>query len=699
MKQLISLLIQKVKTQIVKNNTNIVRLESFNNPLIYRDICVNVHSDDSVDLFIPKMSKEKYNEFMCENRDDWKSALLYFHIGDNIEYSTELTDQYMSKSYVDYNNAMTKWRNESAAFSDGETVLVLLMGTEAAPDTGGLADTSFAITPKKVIFDLKNDYSRWFRNVMANNGIDGDDARKAINTLYKAIFSKVNIDLVKFSGFVDTLEELSFNSIQDLIAHICETLNSTWEIPSIIDMKMVPKSQNLAKGALKNAQIILDAINFIERIDDIPSQSNIAKLKNKFEKYADENGINYSEPFPASTSSSVFVNYPDFENCVIDFMSGKELEKNRARLLKIDFAYISKILGTKLPKTSSMKPKVISGDPLGAYCKMIFHAMATFKNEHNGLPTNIFFRVDHISLSDCTKGHIEDSYRRICNYMGGMLQFINDADIECNGQDIYIVYEQNCDPFNYTNYVNIKNLIKCSGKWGDPCKILYTLNLRNGENEEKYEYKWAFSPNSPWLNAFSYLESVLFRGGDSYTLPTMAICMNMQDYLNCESEDEFYAQLSQIREEVLFDSHRKELRKYFNKTDSLARFDSVCIEFKNFAISLTQNGLFNALDDLRKVVQLFSDMLVNIYDCFHGFSDVQREKLPLLVNSFVITSNNDVLNNCEMKEVLVPAYNPILLEKIDAKLLFIRAGFREIIAGNREMYPAIFDYTSDGYYK
>lgn len=161
---------------------------------------------------------------------------------------------------------------------------------------------------------------------------------------------------------------MPFTTVQDLISYICETLNSTWSIPSVIDLKMTPKVQNLAKGTMKNAQIILDGIKFIERTDDIPTQAGIAKLEKKFAKYADDNGINYTDPFPQPIS--LFISYSDFQNCVIDFMSGKDLENNRARLLKLDFAYISRILGTRLPKTPTAKAKLISGDPLGAYCKV-----------------------------------------------------------------------------------------------------------------------------------------------------------------------------------------------------------------------------------------------------------------------------------------------------------------------------------------
>ena len=688
MKQLIALLTEQVKTQIIQNSTNIVRLESFDNPLLYKAVCANLLNYDHLDRFIPKLSKEKFEEFRNANKSEWKSALDYLHQGNNAEliYSDNLSNQYMIDSFVDYNNAMTKWRNESASFQSGETVLVLLMGTEAAPDTGGLADTSFAITPKKLITELKTDYSKWFGTVLKDNAIDGPDSGKAINTLYKAIFSNVNIDLIKLSNFVDSLEELNFTSIQDLIAYICETLNVTWDIPKIEDLKSVPKVQNLAKGTLKSARIVLDAVDFIERTSDIPTQSNIFKLEKKFAKFAEDNDIDTSEAFPKPFS--IFVDYADFETCVIDFMSGKDIETNRARLLKIDYAYIDKIIGTKLKGSSTPKPVLISGEPIEAISKMAFDAMLKYEEQNHEVPETVIFRVDHISLSDCTEEQKDDSYQHICNYMGGLLTFVNDSCLECNGHDVSLAYDLGKDPFDFQNYDDISSKIKCSGKWGDPCKILFTLTAE-GEQEERYEYKWAFSPNSPWLNAFTYLGDVFYRGGDSYTLPTMVICNNIQDFLNCESEDEFYAQLGQIREVVCFDEHRQELRKVFKDTDSLARFDSLCSKFKEFASKLTKNGMFNALDNLRLVVQEYTDLLESVYKSFDSFTTIQREKLTLLVNCFVISSNENVLATGDMKAVIVPAYNPVILEKIDAKVLFVREGLHECInklVQNRKNY-------------
>jgi hypothetical protein len=54
----------------------------------------------------------------------------------------------------------------------GKTGLLFLMGSEVAQDTGGLVDTSFAITPKHVINVLREDYSKWFKEILTKNGIE-----------------------------------------------------------------------------------------------------------------------------------------------------------------------------------------------------------------------------------------------------------------------------------------------------------------------------------------------------------------------------------------------------------------------------------------------------------------------------------------------------------------------------------------------
>lgn len=210
---------------------------------------------------VPKLTLEKYREFEATQKPNWAQSINYLHKGYNSTFDSCGDASYAEKSFIDLAQAITKWRNEAPDLPAGS--LVLLMGTEAAPDDkGSLKDTSFVISPRELIHWLQNDYSEWFASVLSENSIDGDDARRSIHTLYRAIFKSVNINIFKLSEFIDELSLMQFSSIQDLLGYICETLNTTWGIPSVMDPKYVPRANKLAKGRLVDAKIITNGINF-----------------------------------------------------------------------------------------------------------------------------------------------------------------------------------------------------------------------------------------------------------------------------------------------------------------------------------------------------------------------------------------------------------------------------------------------------
>lgn len=687
MKKLIDVLTTQITKQMQTGKTNIIRIESFDNPIVYSSVCNSL--EGKVDVLIAKLAKEKYEEFIAAENPEWTAAICFLHKGNNASYSSVTDEEYQEQSYVDFNNAITKWRNESANILTGETTLVLLMGTEAATDVGGLADTSFVISPKELLNSLAADYSEWFVPVLDKSGINTDECRKALRTLYKALFSSVNINVFTLSSFIDELDSVCFDSAQELINYICETLNRVWGIPSIIASRQVPKVQALSKGQQKSAKAITNAVKFIERTDDIPTERKIKTLEKKFEKYAEKNGVAVNEPFPAE--DHLFSSYHAFRECVIDYLCGRNIDINRSILLKLDYAIIAEIIDTKL-EVDIIEPKKapVSGEPIEALSKIFLDAADAFYEDKKLFPNTFALSVDRITLSNCVDDQKEESFMPIASFIGGILQFFNNASIEYNGELLSFVYDTayNLDPFDFANYNSIKDQIKCTGKWGDPCKIQFQLIVSNGTISKRYEYKWVFSPYCAWPNAFLYLGNVLFRNGeDSYSLPTLVSCDNIQDYLGCESEDEFYAQLVQLRDTVLFTEHRKEIHKYFADCDLSGKFDLVCNDFKNFALQLTRHGLFNALEQLRCVVKSYTNLMDSICKSFAGLTDVQREKIPLLLNCFTITSNPGIIANCDAAEIIVPAYNPVMLEKIDAKQLFIRAGFAELMKNKLLGYP------------
>ena len=561
MKKLISVICEQITAQIKSGKTNIIRLESFDNPVVYSSVCKNLQG--KMDHFIAKLAKEKYSEFCDAKNQEWEGALIYLQQGANSYLSDDPDNSYKENSYVDFNNAITKWRNESANIVDGKTALILLLGTEAATDVGGLADTSFVISPKEIVSALTTDYSSWFTEILTQNGLNEKENRKALHTLYRALFANLNINLFKFSSFIDSINNEYFSSVQELVNYICETLDTIWNIPSIKSTRYIPKVQTLSKGKLSSAKIITSAANFINRVDDIPTARKVETYKKQFEKYAEKNGIDVSSPFPEEVH--LYPSFHAFCNCVIDFMCGRNVNENRKLLLKTDYSLIAEILGTKLVgPVVEQKTSPVSGEPVEAFSKIFLEVAKYFYEDKKLYPNAFLVSVDRIVLSNCVEDQKEDAFMPIASFLGGLLKFFDEASVEYNGELLSFSYDNayGVDPFDHANYEIIKDSIKCTGKWGDPCKIQLTITASNGTVSKKYEYKWVFSPYCAWPNAFQYLGNVLFRdGGDSYSLPTLVSCDNIQDYLGCESEDEFYAQLVQLRDTVHFEEHRKEIHK------------------------------------------------------------------------------------------------------------------------------------------
>lgn len=313
-----------------------------------------------------------------------------------------------------------------------------------------------------------------------------------------------------------------------------------------------------------------------------------------------------------------------------------------------------------------------------AYANIFLGIAGDFFKEYASYPTSYSIRIDRISLPDCIEEQKEEAFMSLCNFMGGILHFFNSAGIEHDDELLTFAYDGGVDPFDFANYTTFKDVIRSTGKWGDPCKVQFRVHASNAVKTHSYEYKWVFSAHSPWLNAFTFLSVVLFQDPNGYALPSLVVCNNIQDYLRCESEDEFYAQLGQIDADVRYHEHLAEVRHYFLSHPIYGIFTALCDAFQAFSINLTENGFYSALGKLREVVFAYTTMMECIQNNYLSFTDVQKEKIALLLNIFVISSNANVIENCNMAEVLLPAYHPVMLEKIDAQQIFLRDGFAEI---------------------
>ncbi|MGL5149707.1 MAG: hypothetical protein ACRC7N_03925, partial [Clostridium sp.] len=217
MSKYIDQIIHLVETQTNKaDNIAIIRLEGFENPNIYKEVCKHFKASKNINI-TAKLSKEKYNEFKNANNPEYDSAMTFLD----------------TNKFVDYDGAMTKWRNKSTELEkvSGIRNLVLLMGTESVEDKGGLADF-FKVTPESILKMLKSNYASWFTDIIEDAVID-KDIKKGLNTFFKVLFKNININLLTLSELIEELKTIDITTADELIEERCFRLSKYFGIPSI----------------------------------------------------------------------------------------------------------------------------------------------------------------------------------------------------------------------------------------------------------------------------------------------------------------------------------------------------------------------------------------------------------------------------------------------------------------------------------
>lgn len=140
MKKLINEIITMIENQMkVPDRTYLLKLEDFDTPVIYMEICKHFSSKSGL-KFISNLEYSKFTYFKEKNKPEWIPALEY------------LTDNGYAK-----NEPLTFFRNQAAASNTG-TTLFLLMGAETALDRGSLKDFTH-ISMNDIVERLKKDYS------------------------------------------------------------------------------------------------------------------------------------------------------------------------------------------------------------------------------------------------------------------------------------------------------------------------------------------------------------------------------------------------------------------------------------------------------------------------------------------------------------------------------------------------------------
>lgn len=674
MRALIQAIISAIKKQIVAGTANLIKLENFESPIIYQQICdyfsgVSMIEQKGkqiqIDCFQALMDVRKFRHFQNEaNKNDylWTAALEYLQ--DN-EYYNEMMP-------------LTSMRNKAAEMT-GKTTVFLLMGAEDAEDKGSLADFNH-ISSDDLIAAVKKDYSAWFKSTLTAFDEDKPDYCNALNNIFKAIFKWQNLDIMKFSRFVDAVNRQTFEDFREMVSYIFETLKDYWEIPSILTS--VPNVSSM-KGN-KSVAIIENDYLFIHNLISLPS-AKLKKINDLLEQYAEK------EELDRTASIGPFSDFEDFGKHLTDFLHKRDMDTNRRLFMQMDFGIISKILKLKVPSdTKPPKDSVIklSGDPLIVYLKMISHTLQEFQKEYeNEFPIELIFSVKQIALSNCILDEDEqaqdtliEQYRNICHYLGGILQFIKQRGFD--GQNISIKYENEQDPFNFQNAEVLKSRFKEISKWGENSRISFEVTAVGEADTIKkcVKYQWFFSPYAGWKNAFSLFVKAYEANDDEYEIPYIIQCANMQDYLGCETEEEFNIKLETMQCTSISKKYERELRQTFSGTQIYDKWNGFVERFTDWCKEISSSGFFYCIDQMNAMIGDYCNLLELVRTTHDSLTENKKEKLMLFLHCMSIVSEHDYLSSLKSDAVIVPAYHPAMLEKLNARNDYLIYSFKDLMS-------------------
>ena len=425
MKKLISEVIRTIESQLYNNTANLIKLEDFDSPIVYMEVCKYFFGKPGI-RFTANIESRRFAEFTAANKIEWQNALTYLR----------------SNGFAE-NIPLTALRNRMPQMTD-ETSLLLLMGAETALDKGSLKDFTH-ISINDITMSLKKDYSEWFREFLEDNDLLSDKNLLTINNIYKDLFRNVNVDVMTFSRFIDSLDEQDIASFKELVNYIFASLKEYWGMPSILTNVKIPAS--------KPQKYITNAYQFINNELTLSSAKKKGLVK-KLEKYAEDNSIDKSGPFLG------FADYDEFAARLIEFLDNRNIDSNRASFMNADFGVITKILDlpidSKDPKPVKDSVITLKGEPIIIFLQMLLQACLKYKKEFEVYPTQLEVTVGSIRLSNCDSSDVSEEdesigfhYENICMYMGGLLDYIQNKVLAAAG--LHAVYADSIDPFNSNN--------------------------------------------------------------------------------------------------------------------------------------------------------------------------------------------------------------------------------------------------------
>lgn len=673
MNYIVSAIINSIRAQHPSRDKQLrVRLSGFENVQIYHKVCEYLCSEyRDLDLIV-KLSTEKYNYFKATGAD---SAAL----------------NAMEKSgWIAGEKSLTYFRN----LPQDNAQLIVLMGTEAVDDQGGLSDLYY-IDPSRLVSELHGEYHRLF--APRKEELDADLA-VVIDKLYKDLFALVPLNICKLSDMVDTWEYIY--SPEQFVEKFYESLPE-WGLckdsPLTVTISQITKSKkNLLQGNY----------DFITRkAFRKMSKSQYQKYLKNLDIYPQEEKAIFTpewEGWPNQKLDS----YDKLAASLREYVCGQNLEQQRELLKYVDYTIVNHILNLKVVTTVTPKPKKVSvnGSPLSAMTHALYAvAGAADDTAFNGISINIS-SVELADAIDPQSTATEDeqifaAWRNLCFAAGGIFDYIQSRGIEVDGDQIDIIV----DPENIFSPasagVNVaQGIVSAASANKKLCKMHFEISrCLDGKliKEPVTKCEWTFALSDGWYHAFdgicAYYEQWCEKKIDSI-LPLFQI-ENYERLVSSKSEEEFLDVLDNSK--LLCDI---DLLRFINHkaTDPSsqkwhAEFYALGTAFVDCCRSIYENGFFG---DIVKTgdskVNAFIDAYVKLGNKIikSSFTSGMEWVFNCYIHAFAIeNSGNSVIHDEVQTNCIVPPFHPAILQKRVDQSVFLYDGCREIMLNRTKKTP------------
>lgn len=682
------------KNNITEKSKSIVIINGFERLDIYADVADEISKfakKNHLDVTI-KLAKRKWDKLS--------------KIGDSaVAQRMEQNDWVATKESVTY------YRN--CHNTNPEANLLVLMGTEEEEDTGGLRNC-FTIRPQFIVDDIRKNYYSVLESCF--DAAAGKDCKDCVNMAFKLLFDCVTIDICQLNDIVDEWEG-RFSSPAEFLQVFGESLHE-WGLPDRIIKPLTAKDLNAKESPLRLEH------NFISgKVYQKINKKAYATLEAKLKTYAGEGKYADSD---VNWTVYGFNDFQDFANTLLEFARSENVNKNRERLMPVDFTIINDIL--KFKSAAKKKPKASSeisiyGEPMDVFIRAILKVLKKCKAEkieQDIREIHFEFKDGQVNTGymsnddDEKKELLADAWRNICFHVNGIFDFLNSsADGFLGGKSKLVCDSPDFFTPSCVEKMIDSGLITVVSEKNHLDKISFSVCLadsdgnvlcKDDEDNEpiSYSFKWGFDSEAPWLFDFSSLvNEESLAASDAAVIP-IGVFSSIQKTLFIKSQEEFFDLFADDSIDLSFDLCRfvRDEAEKFAEPELSAfcdKFDALGKVFCCFVSELASSGFYHVLCGtlLTELNAAYMELIDSVLS--FKFDEDKQWVLDAVLQAFTILDHSSYIAKDEdLEYVIVPPWHPAALQKLQAQKHFLLDGVNDYFHDDTEdgklLYPVEKDF-------